>query len=84
MKAPREEILGTLSKSLQRSLLRQSWMRSPEESLSVCSPPNFNLKHVAPKMGTTGFLAHLLSLLVKHREDIITGKPEASNAFMIE
>ena len=46
--------------------------------MSVCSPSNFNLKQVAPKTETTGFLAHLLSLLVEHREDIITGKPEAS------
>ena len=46
--------------------------------MSVCSPPNFNLKQVAPKTVTTGFLAHLLLLLVEHREDIITGKPEAS------
>ena len=52
--------------------------------MSVCSLPNFNLKQVAPKTGTTGFLAHLLSLLLKHREDIITGKPEASNAFLIK
>ena len=46
--------------------------------MSVCSPSNFNLKQVAPKAETTGFLTHLLSLLVEHREDIITGKPEAS------
>ena len=46
--------------------------------MSVCSPSNSNLKQVAPKTETTGFLAHLLSLLVEHREDIITGKPEAS------
>ena len=59
-------------------------MRSPGEGTSVCSLPNFNLKQVAPKTETTGFLDHLLSLLVKHREDITTGKPEASNAFLIK
>ena len=31
-----------------------------------------------------GFLAHLLSPLVKGREDVITGKPEASNTFFIK
>ena len=30
---------------------------------------------------TTGFLAYLLSLLVKRREDVITVKPEASKTF---
>ena len=33
---------------------------------------------------TTGFLAHLLSLLVKHKEDVITGKPKTSNTFLIK
>ena len=33
---------------------------------------------------TTRFLARLLSLLVKRREEVITGKPEASNTFLIK
>ena len=33
---------------------------------------------------TTGFLAHLLSLLVKRREDVITGKPETLHTFLIK
>ena len=33
---------------------------------------------------TTRFLAYLLSLLVKGREDVITGKPEGSNTFLIK
>ena len=38
-------------------------------------PPNFTFKQTV----TTGFLAHLLSLLVERWEDVITGKPEESN-----
>ena len=30
------------------------------------------------------FLPHLLSLLVKRREDVITSKPETSNTFLIK
>ena len=33
---------------------------------------------------TTRFLARLLSLLVKRREEVSTGKPEASNTFLIK
>ena len=33
---------------------------------------------------TMGFLSHLLSLLIKCREDVITGKPEASKTFLIK
>ena len=33
---------------------------------------------------TTRFLARLLSLLVKRREEVITGKPKASNTFLIK
>ena len=33
---------------------------------------------------TTRYLAYLLSLLVNGREDVITGKPEASNTFLIK
>ena len=54
--------------------LRRSWMWSLKR-VRHRSPPNFTLKQTV----TTGFLAHLLSLLVKRWEDVITGKPEVSN-----
>ena len=48
------------------------------------SPPSFNFKQAAPKQCLRGSPAHLLSLLVKRMEDVITGKPEASNTFSIK
>ena len=48
------------------------------------SPPSVNFKRAAPKQFLWGSPAHSLSLLVKRREDVITGKPEASNTFSIK
>ena len=62
--------LGTLSKSLWQPLLRPWWMRSPGESMSL-QPTKFQLSASGTQTVTKGFLAHLLSLLVKRREDVI-------------
>ena len=40
--------------------------------------------HAVPKQWLRSFSLSLLSLLVKRREDVITGKPEASNTFLIK
>ena len=70
----KRSLFPSRSKQLRRFLLRRSWMWSLKR-VRHRSPPNFTLKQTV----TTGFLAHLLSLLVKRWEDVITGKPEVSN-----
>ena len=50
----------------------------------ACRLPDFNVKPSGTQTVTTGFLAHSLSLLVKRREDVITGKPETLHTFLIK
>ena len=65
----RTEIIGNLSKSLWRPLLRRWWIRGPGKSTSS-EPAKFQLQASIIQILTTGFLAHLLSLLVKRRDDV--------------
>ena len=65
------QIIGTSSKSLRRILIQRSQ-----------KTPKFQLQASGTQTVTARFLAHLLSLLVKREEDIITGKLEASNTFL--
>ena len=75
------QIIGTSSKSLRRILIQRSWMLSPGENTSQ-KTPQFQLEASGTQTVTARFLALLLSLLVKREEDVITGKPEASNTFL--
>lgn len=75
------QIIGTSSKSLRRILIQRSWMLSPGENTSQ-KTPQFQLEASDTQTVTARFLAHLPSLLVKREEDVITGKPEASNTFL--